>query len=80
MKIGMTGKMAMVALAVVLGVGPAALGQPSPQGEKKVEALRPPTPTKPDDPPAAMSYITMALLIGLLVGAALIPSKRGHQD
>ncbi len=81
MKIGMAGKAAMVALATVVGLGPVAFGQAgNGQGEKKAEALRPPTPAKPDDPPLAMNYVTMALLIGLLAGAALIPSKRGHQD
>ncbi|MCX5689360.1 MAG: hypothetical protein NTV94_06160 [Planctomycetota bacterium] len=44
------------------------------------KALTPPTPGKPDDPPLVMNYLTMMLIIAMVVGANLIPSKRGHQD
>jgi hypothetical protein len=47
---------------------------------KKEETLKPPTPSKPDDPPAIWNYLTMATLIGMVALAALLPSKRGHQD
>ncbi len=43
-------------------------------------ALRPPTPTQPDEPPVVWNYLAMTLVLGLACGAALIPSKRGHQD
>ena len=40
----------------------------------------PPTPGKPDEPPVVMNYLVMILIIAMVVGANLIPSKRGHQD
>ncbi len=76
--------MAIVALGAVMAA-PLAMGQstaPSNQNDpnKKDTTLRPPTPTKPDEPPLAMSYVGAVILVGLLGFAALIPSKRGHQD
>lgn len=47
---------------------------------KKNEPLHPPTPSKPDEPPLVMTYLGAIVTVGLLAGAALIPSKRGHQD
>lgn len=40
----------------------------------------PPKPTKMDDPPVIMPLLGLVLLTGMVVGAALIPSKRGHKD
>jgi hypothetical protein len=78
--------MALLALGAVL-TGPLALGQTttsSSSGQtdasKKDTTLRPPTPGKPDEPPLALTYIGAILMVGLLGFAALIPSKRGHQD
>lgn len=44
------------------------------------EAVSPPTPGKPDDPPYVMNILTMIIIVGLILGAAFMPSKRGHQD
>ncbi len=41
---------------------------------------RPPNPQKPDEPPVVMNFLTMLIIIGLVIGANLIPSRRGHQD
>jgi hypothetical protein len=65
-----------------------ALGQTStssgPSGQtdpnKKDNTLKPPTPSKPDDPPLVMTYLGGIVVVGLMGFAALIPSKRGHQD
>lgn len=56
----------------------------SPQEEqKKQQTMLNPTPPKPrkaDTPPTLwMMGLTVILLLGI-AGAALIPSKRGHQD
>lgn len=40
----------------------------------------PPKPGTPDTPPTLMLIGVSAVLGGIVVGAALIPSKRGHQD
>lgn len=40
----------------------------------------PPTPDKPDDPPVVLNYLTMLIILAVVIGASLIPSKRGHQD
>ena len=42
--------------------------------------LRPPNPGTIKGPVAALVYILIAILVGLLVFAATMPSKRGHQD
>ena len=67
--------LAMVA-GLVISVAPAS-AQTQPAAE---EPLRPPQPGKPDDPPLVWNYLTMAAVLGLVGFAALIPSKRGHQD
>ncbi len=64
---------AISALAFVAPVRAQDGGQPAP-------TLAPPTPGKPDNPPVVMNYLTMLLIIASVVGANLIPSKRGHQD
>lgn len=43
-------------------------------------APSPPTPGKPDEPPVVMNYFVMLVILGAVIGASLIPSKRGHQD
>ena len=47
---------------------------------KKEEPLKPPQPSLPDNPPTVWNILVLALVVGLVGGAALIPSKRGHQD
>ncbi|HYF14394.1 MAG TPA: hypothetical protein VD971_04895 [Phycisphaerales bacterium] len=44
------------------------------------EPIKAPTPGRPDTPPTVMSILLAVVLVGLIFGAALIPSKRGHQD
>lgn len=44
------------------------------------ESLKPPSVNQSDDPPTIRLYLVTALLGALVVGANLIPSKRGHQD
>ena len=44
------------------------------------QTVSPPTPGKPDDPPYVMNILTMIVIAGLILGAAFMPSKRGHQD
>lgn len=66
-------------LAAALLFAGVALGQSS--GNKKEEPLRPPTP-----PTSGSSWSPLlSTLVGigagaLVLGAGLIPSKRGHQD
>ncbi len=43
-------------------------------------APSPPTPVKPDEPPAVLSFLIMIGLIAATVFANAIPTKRGHQD
>jgi hypothetical protein len=59
----------------VLTAAPAAA-----QDQPAAPQLQPPTPTKPDKPPSVMNYLTMIIIIAAVVGANMIPSKRGHQD
>jgi hypothetical protein len=42
--------------------------------------VNPPVPGKPDDPPFIMNVLALILIVGLIVGASLIPAKRSHQD
>lgn len=42
--------------------------------------LSPPTPGRVDDPPVIMNILVLLLVTALIVGAFLIPAKRGHQD
>jgi hypothetical protein len=67
------------AAAAISFVSLPALGQ-APPGTGAPAPLAPPTPGRPDKPPAAWNYITMILIAGMVIGASLIPSKRGHQD
>ncbi len=67
-------------LVAPMVVVPLAVAQQPAADPNAAKPLTPPTPGKPDDPPLVMNYMTMMLIIGLVVGANLIPSKRGHQD
>lgn len=40
----------------------------------------PPKPGKADDPPVIVTYGVMLILAAGIIGANMIPSKRGHQD
>lgn len=50
------------------------------QAAKAAEPLRPPTPGKADEPPMLMIVLLSIVLVALVIGATLIPSRRGHQD
>lgn len=63
-----------VLLALSAGLTSAQAPQPAPT------AIRPPTVTGSDKPPIVGMYFTMVVILALVVGANLIPSKRGHQD
>ncbi len=71
--------MALIATALLVGD---ALAQPRniPGQSQKDTTIRPPTPFDQPGPPSALNYIALALIVAACVGAALIPSKRGHQD
>lgn len=68
--------------ALVTGAGlaatPASLAQP--QGAPPT-TVNPPTPSKPDEPPAILSLLATVVIIGAVVApATLLKPKRGHQD
>ena len=44
------------------------------------DQLRPPTPSADTSGPGLLALVAFALLIGMVVVAMLIPTKRGHQD
>jgi hypothetical protein len=78
------GRFAAIGLALTLASAPVFAqttnAQGGPDAKAKDNTLKPPTPSKPDDPPVVMTYLAVLLTIGLIAGAALVPSKRGHQD
>lgn len=43
-------------------------------------APRPPTTNEEDTSPQILNYVLLAVLVGAVVGASVLPSKRGHQD
>lgn len=64
----------------VAGVAFAATLQAVPSAAQPDGTLRPPTVREESEPPIIRLYITVALVGALVIGANLIPSKRGHQD
>jgi hypothetical protein len=68
------------ACLAVAGVASSALAQPAPDPNAPPKPPAPPTLGKPDEPPTVMSFLVMVLIIAAVMGANLIPSKRGHQD
>lgn len=70
--------MMAVAGALTLTAVPMATAQDTPPAEQGPP--RPPNPLKPDEPPTIMNFLTMLIIIGVVIGANLIPSRRGHQD
>lgn len=42
--------------------------------------LKPPTPGAPDSPPVVLNILIAAVVIVVILGAAMFPSRRGHQD
>lgn len=65
-----------LASALVLSIAATVSAQPS----KTLALPKAPTAKIPDNPPVLMSYLFLIVIVGGAVGAALIPSKRGHQD
>ncbi|MBL8762087.1 MAG: hypothetical protein JNL50_12375 [Phycisphaerae bacterium] len=72
----LTRTIGMASVALTLAWAPAALGQQN----RNVTPPKAPTAKIPDNPPVLMSYLFLLVIMGGAVGAALIPSKRGHQD
>lgn len=70
----------MLGIAAVAGVMTLAAGSALAQPAKTLTLPKPPVAKVPDDPPVLMSYLFVVVIMGGAVGAALIPSKRGHQD
>lgn len=44
------------------------------------EPLRPPRPQEPADPPVIRNFLVAGIVIISIIGATVIPAKRGHQD
>lgn len=65
-----------IASALVLSLAATA----SAQQTRNLALPKAPTAKIPDNPPVLMSYLFLLVIVGGAVGAALIPSKRGHQD
>ncbi|MFM9996145.1 MAG: hypothetical protein ACKVU4_10125 [Phycisphaerales bacterium] len=76
--------LAGIAAAMSLAApAPAQLTRPqAPTGPGSGNAINvaPPRPGTPDRPPTLWLIGVSAVLGAVIVGAALIPSKRGHQD
>ena len=62
----------IAAMAAWAGAAGAAWAAPGP--------LRPPTAGDLASPPTVMTLLVTGLLLGLVLLAALLPAKRGHQD
>jgi hypothetical protein len=70
---------AVLALAGAGWMASPALGQPS--AAKKTETrVEPPIPRRSDKPPTLWNYAVVILILLIVFGANVIPSKRGHQD
>jgi hypothetical protein len=67
---------ALLAIGAVLSLAAGAIAQTAPA----VQQLSPPTPGRVDNPPVVMNILVLLLVTGLIVGAFVIPAKRGHQD
>lgn len=70
---------ALGAIVVTASTSSAQPPRPGQPGQPPVQ-LAPPVPGKPGNPPAIMSLLGTIALVGGVVGAAMIPPKRGHQD
>jgi hypothetical protein len=74
----LTSRANIAAVAVVTAAAPL-LAQSGGKNEPPVE-IKPPTPGQPDSPPMVWNVLLAVVIIGLIVGVSMIPSKRGHQD
>jgi hypothetical protein len=66
---------AAVAAGLTFSAGALAQNAPPPP-----TTFSPPRAKTPDKPPLLGNIAVAALILGVVVGASLIPSKRGHQD
>jgi hypothetical protein len=71
--------------ATLFGASPAIaqLGTTPPEGDTGSAFIsgKAPTPKKADaDPRVLWAYLCVIVILGSIIGANLIPSKRGHQD
>ncbi|MGD9789908.1 MAG: hypothetical protein AB7Q00_03410 [Phycisphaerales bacterium] len=72
-------RVVVIALALGSAIGPVSTARA--QSSQKIEEIRPPAPGKEDDTHSYVLNMLIAIaLMGIVVGAAVIPSKRGHQD
>lgn len=61
-------------------LGVAALCVAAPQALAQASDVRPPVPEGTPESPTFRTWVLVFLLSAMCIGAALIPSKRGHQD
>jgi hypothetical protein len=76
-RLGMVASIAVGVLGTSFIASPAAMAQ---DGDNTQERLRPPTPAREEKAPTISMMLLSAVLIAAVVGASVIPSKRGHQD
>lgn len=74
------GRASGIAIAATIGAAFLLAWVPADAVAQAGESLKPPSVNESDDPPTIRMYLVTALLGALVVGANLIPSKRGHQD
>lgn len=74
-------KKTLVALMAAAMLMPAVAAAQSGGTKTKIEErLVPPVPSAQDKPKLIVFYLLIIVIIGVGVGAMLIPSRRGHQD
>lgn len=70
----------VMAVQVLPSVSPAGIVVPGTVASAQETAPKPPTTSDRDTAPKILNYALLALLVGLVLGASMFPSKRGHQD
>lgn len=70
------------AAGIVLALAGPAFGQFTGSGSnaKGTINVTPPKPAKAEDAPMFLTYVSILAIAAAVIGANLIPSKRGHQD
>ncbi len=70
--------------AVLAGILAAVLMLPAPSAgafqATPATQQRPPVPSQTAEPPVITTFLLMAVLLAVGIGAQAFPSKRGHQD
>lgn len=74
------GLVAGVVLAATMISTPTMAQQAEGRRPAAEQKINPPTPKRADTPPILWSYFSLLVILGVVVTANLIPSKRGHQD